>query len=128
MKALFSVHWILIASLWYFGNGVLHDIFVIKKHEGGYDRELLRLLMDGHVLILSGVVLFVCYLMMLSKIQCGNTIAIIIASFMLLYCFIIFPFLKSFVTMAISVMVIIVCVRLFSTFPSIWDVMEKYRD
>ncbi len=127
MKALFSVHWILAASIWYFGNGVLHDIFVIKKHEAGYDRELLRLLMDGHLLLLSGVVLFVCYLMMLSKIQCGNTIAIIIASFMLIYCFMIFPFLKSIVTMAISVMVIIVSIYLFSTFPSIWEVMAKYR-
>lgn len=127
MKTLFSVHWILITSLWYFISGVLHDIFVIKKHKGDYDRELLRLLMDGHVLILSGVVLFVCYLMMLSKIQCGNTIAIIIAIFMLIYCFMILPFLSSYLTMALSIIVIIVSVYLFSTFPSIWDVMEKYR-
>lgn len=127
MKTLFSVHWIFITSLWFFASGVLHDFFVIKNHKGNYDRELLRLLMDGHVLILSGVVLFVCYLMMLSKIQCGNTIAIIVAFFMLIYCFMIFPFLSSYLTMALSVMVIIVSLYLFSTFPSIWDVMEKYR-
>jgi hypothetical protein len=29
--------------------------------------------------------------------------------------------------MALSVMVIVVALYLFSTFPSIWDVMEKYR-
>jgi hypothetical protein len=127
MKKLFSVHWILIASLWYFGSGVLHDFFVLKAHNGTYDRELLRLLIDGHVLIFSGVVLFVCYLMMLSKIQCGNTIAIIVASFMLIYCLLIFPFLSSYLTIALSTWVIVVSVRLFSTFPSIWEVMEKYR-
>ena len=127
MNTIFSVQWILIASIWYFGSGVLHDIFVIKDHPGEYTRDLLRLLMDGHVLIFSGVVLFVCYLMMLSKIQCGATIGIIVAGFMLLYCAMIFPFLKSFGTMAISGMVIVVCLRLYSTFPSIWDVMEKYR-
>lgn len=127
MKTLFSVHWIFITSLWYFGSGILHDFFVLKAHKGDYDRELLRLLMDGHVLIASGVVLFVCYLMMLSKIQCGNTIAIIVAGFMLIYCFMILPFLSSYLTMALSAMVIIVSLYLFSTFPSIWDVMEKYR-
>jgi hypothetical protein len=127
MKKLLSVHWILITALWYFGSGVLHDYFVIKAHAGDYNRELLRLLMDGHVLIFSGVVLFVCYLMMLSKIQCGNTIAIIVAAFMLIYCLMILPFLASYLTMALSAMVIVVALYLFSTFPSIWNVMEKYR-
>jgi hypothetical protein len=127
MKKLFSVHWLLVASLWYFGSGLLHDFFVLKAHKGYYDRELLRLLMDGHILIFSGVVLFVCYLMMLSKIQCGNTIAIIVAFFMLVYCSMIFPFLSSYLTIALSIWVIVVSVYLFSIFPSIWDVMEKYR-
>jgi hypothetical protein len=124
---LLSVHWILIASIWYFGSGILHDIFVLQGHTGGYTRELLLLLMDGHVLIFSGAVLFVCYLMMLSKIQCGSTIGIIVALSMLIYCAMIFPFLKSFGTVAISVMVIIVCLRVYYTFPSIWEVMQKYR-
>ncbi len=128
MNTIFSVHWLLIASIWYFGNGVLHDIFVIKAHKGEYNRELLRLLMDGHVLILSEIVLFVCYLMALSKIQCGPLIGIIVAVAMLGYCFMIFPFLKSFVTMGISVIVIIVCIRMHPTFPDIYKVMEKYRD
>ncbi len=47
MNWLLSVHWALIASLWYFGNGILHDAFVLAKHKGIYNRELLRLLMDG---------------------------------------------------------------------------------
>ena len=126
MNTLFSIHWILISSLFYFVNGILHDIFVIKKHKGNYNRELLRLLMDGHVLLLSGIILFVCYLMMLNKIQYGASIAIIVAIAMLIYCFMIFPFLKSFGTIAISIMVIIVSIRLYSTFPNIYEVMQNY--
>ena len=127
MNTLLSIHWALVTALFYFVNGLLHDIFVIKAHKGEYNRELLRLLMDGHVLMLSGAVMFVCYLMMLSKIQCGPTIAIIVAAFMILYCIMIFPFLKSFGTIAISIMVIIVAIKAYSTFPSIWEIMEKYR-
>lgn len=127
MNTLLSIYWILISAVFYFVNGVLHDIFVIKKHKGNYDRELLRLLMDGHVLILSGVILFVCYLMMLNKIQYGALIAIVVAIAMLVYCFMIFPFLKSFGTIAISIMVIIVSIRLYSAFPNIIDVMKKYK-
>jgi hypothetical protein len=127
MNKLLSIHWALVAAIFYFGNGLLHDIFVLKDYKGSYDRELLRLLMDGHVLMLSGAVMFVCYLMMLSKIQCGPTIAIIVAVFMLLYCAMIFPFLKSFGTIALSLMVIAVSLRAYSAFPSIWEIMEKYR-
>ena len=122
-----SLHWVLAGSLFYFINGLLHDIFVLKAHKGEYNRELLRLLMDGHVLMLSGAILFVCYLMMLSKIQCAVPIGIIVAAFMILYCAMIFPFLKSFGTITISVMVIVVSWHAYSTFPSIWEIMQKYR-
>lgn len=127
MNSLLSIHWTLLASIFYFGNGLLHDIFVLKAHKGEYNRDLLRLLMDGHVLMLSGAVMLVCYLMMLSKIQCGPTIAIIVAAFMILYCIMIFPFLKSFGTLAISILVIIVAIKAYQSFPSIWEIMEKYR-
>lgn len=123
MNWLLSIHWALIASLWYFGNGILHDVFVLIKHNGKYDRELLRLLMDGHVLMLSGAVTFMCWLMMLSKIQCGGVISIIVAAFMLLYCFMIFPFLKSFGTMAISIMLVVVSIRAVSSFPNIYNII-----
>ena len=127
MNTLLSVHWTLAAALFYFVNGLLHDIFVIKAHKGEYNRELLRLLMDGHVLMLSGALMFICWLMMLSKIQYGGTIAIIVATFMLLYVAMIFPFLKSYGTLIISIMVIIVAIRAYATFPSIWEIMSKYR-
>jgi hypothetical protein len=124
---LLSVHWALIASLWYFGNGILHDAFILARHKGKYDRELLRLLMDGHVLMLSGVILFVCWLMMLNKIQCGAVISIIIAAFMLLYCAMIFPFLKSIGTILISIMLIIVSIKTMNSFPDISEIMKQFR-
>jgi len=110
MNALLSVNWVLAAALWYFVNGILHDFFVIKNHKAGYDRDLLRLLMDGHVLILSGAVLFVCYLMLLAGIQHGALIGFIIALGMVVYCLMIFPFLKSFVTLFVSLIVAVVCI------------------
>ena len=111
MKIFVSSYWILGTALWYFINGILHDIFVIKKHQGGYDRELLRLLMDGHVLILSGAVMFVCYVMFQQKIMYGAMVAIIVLAFMLTYCAMIFPFLKSFGTILISAVTILVSVN-----------------
>ncbi len=127
MKKLLSPHWLLVASLFYFGNGLLHDIFVLKDYSGEYNRGLLSLLMDGHILMLSGAVMFMCYLMLQSKIQCGAVIAIIVAGFMLLYCAMIFPFLSSYGTIAISLIVILVAVRAYGIFPSIWEIMGKYR-
>lgn len=118
MNWLVSVHWALIASLWYFINGILHDVFVLIKHKEKYNRELLRLLMDGHVLILSGSVTFVSYLMLLNKIQWGGIISILVAIFMLLYCLMIFPFLKSFGTIAISIILFVASANAVYRFPT----------
>jgi hypothetical protein len=111
MSWLYSVHWVLVSAIWYFGNGVLHDIFVMINHKEKYDRELLRLLMDGHVLILSGLIVFVCYLMMLNKIPSASLISILIALGMLVYCAMIFPFLKSFGTIFISIMLLLASIK-----------------
>jgi len=37
-------------------NGLLQDSFVFAQHRGAFDRDLLRLLMDGYVLVACGVV------------------------------------------------------------------------
>src|SRR5437868_10165766 len=110
MNQVLSIDWTLIGTVWYYVNGILHDIFVIKNHKGSYDRDLLRLLMDGHVLMLSGALLAVCFLMMRNQVQYSSWIAIITGIGMLVYCFMIFPFLKSFVTMFISLMVVLVAI------------------
>lgn len=68
-----------------------------------------------------------CWLMMLSKIQCGGVIGIIVAVFMLLYCLMIFPFLKSYATIAISLFLIIASVKAIYTFPNIYNIMQNYK-
>jgi len=103
MKSFFSVHWALVAAIWYFVNGVLHDIFVVIRHKGKYDRDLLRLLLDGHVLMLSGAVACIAYLMLQKGMIYGSYMNLLVGFSMLVYCALIFPFLKSFVTMAISI-------------------------
>ena len=96
----------LLAALWYFINGLLHDVFVIKQHQGKYNRELLRLLMDGHVLLLSGVLLLINRKLLSIEINYTSFINISIGIFMLLYCALIFPFLKSFGTILVSIILI----------------------
>ena len=127
MKSLLSVHWAIISAVWYFGNGILHSIMVLMQHKGKYNRELLRLLMDGHVLMLSGAIVFVCWLMMLSRIQCGGVISIIVAVFMIVYCLMIFPFLKSYVTIAISIFLILASIKAIYNFPNIYNIMQNYK-
>jgi hypothetical protein len=111
MYILLSNHWLLGVGIWYLISGLLHDFFVVKNHKGPYNRDLLRLLMDGHVLIFSGLILFVCYAMLLNKVPYGALVAGILAAAMLVYCGMIYPFLKSYFTMFLSLMVIIVSIR-----------------
>jgi len=127
MKWLLSIHWALVAAVWYFGNGMLHDVFVLLNHKGKYDRELLRLLTVGHILLLSGAVVFVCHLMMLNKIQCGGLINIIFSVVILIYCAMIFPFLKSIGTIVISIILIIVSIKAMRSFPDIYGIMQKFK-
>jgi hypothetical protein len=113
MKWLFSVHWLLIAAGWYGVNGILHDIFVIKGHKGSYDRELLRLLMDGHVLLFSALLLGAAWWMLRSGIAAGAVIGVITALCMLVYCAMIFPFLRSFGTITITIFMAIACIGIY---------------
>jgi len=111
MEYLLSNYWVLIAAGWYIIMGLLHDIYVIKNHKGSYDRELLRLLMDGHVLMLSGVLLGVCFFMIQKNMAYAGWLSFIVGLGMLIYCCMIFPFLKSFVTMFISLIIVIVAIK-----------------
>src|SRR5438552_67552 len=48
---------------WMVLNGVLHDIAVLRSEHGKqYDRNLLRLLMDGHILITCGVMQMISFI------------------------------------------------------------------
>lgn len=101
----------LVAAAWHIINGILHDVFVILKHEGGYDKELLRLLMNGHVLIFSGVIYSLCAVMQKHQINFSNWLAILTALFMLIYCGMIFPFLKSFGTILVNLILLIFAIK-----------------
>ena len=55
------------AAGWYMINGLLHDYFVITRHKTGYDRDLMRLLLDGHLLIVSGIMMLMSWMMLLQE-------------------------------------------------------------
>ena len=65
--------------------------------------------------------------MMLNKIQCGGLISTIIAVCMLIYCAMIFPFLKSLGTIVISIILIIVSIKAMNSFPNIYEIMQKFK-
>ena len=109
--ALDNIHLVVaVIGGWYAINGVLHDVFVIANHKGGYDRDLLRLLMDGHILILTGVL----FILLMPLLKQGNVIAmngvLLGAISMLVYCFMIFPFLKSIVTIVLTLFLLTITI------------------
>lgn len=106
--------WILFTVLWYIINGILHDVFVIRQHTGGYNRELLRLLMDGHVLILSGVLNAATLFVYGHSIWDAALIFGIVNTAMFIYCWMIFPFLKSIGTTLISGISIVIAIIILS--------------
>ena len=94
---------------WALINGILHDIFVIMPAKK-YDRDLLRLLMDGHILITCGIMQLLAY----KGLQANETWAYYVAGVatisMLVYCGMIFPFLKSIVTITLNISLIVILV------------------
>jgi hypothetical protein len=88
------------AGAWAVLNGVLHDVFVLRQKLGvegrTYDRDLLRLLMDGHILITCGALQLIAYRGLLPGREWGYPVAALATVSLLVYCGMIFPFLKSF--------------------------------
>ena len=113
MQSTLSHYIILISAGWYLINGILHDIFVVRGHKTGYDKDLMRLLMDGHVLILSGILMLISWMMLHEHNLWGAIIGFVVGAGMIIYCVMIFPFLKSFFTLFISIAVALACVWLF---------------
>ena len=94
----------LVAGGWCIVNGILHDIFVLRSDYGKkYDRELLRLLMDGHILITCGAIQVVSYFGLLHNAHWAYATAAIAAASMVVYCAMIWPFLKSVVTAFLNI-------------------------
>jgi len=98
-------------------NGFLHDFFVIQQHKGPYDRNLMRLLMDGHLLIISGIIYLIAFFLLRQNNSIGLYLCLANAVSLLVYCILIYPFLKSFATIALNLLVIVgVMARLFLKF------------
>ena len=90
-------------GIWYLLNGILHDIFVLlSEHGKQYDRNLLRLLFDGHILMVGGIVLLLCFTGLKLDYAFAYYICLAICLSMIVYCGMIWPFLKSVVTISVS--------------------------
>ena|ERR1044071_4140412 len=91
--------------------GVLHDIFVLAgEHGRKYDRNLLRLLMDGHILITCGAVLLVAFTGIRTLEPWALVLSIVAAVSLIGYVAMIWPFLKSVGTLAFSLTVLVTSV------------------
>jgi hypothetical protein len=113
MKAL--VNYLPLVSLciggWMLVNGILHDIFILlSEHGKKYDRDLLRLLMDGHVLITCGAIQMVAYIGFKSNEPWAYYVTGIACISMLIYCAMIFPFLKSMFTIFLNLALLILLI------------------
>ena len=99
-------YFLLFAGLWSLVNGILHDIFVLRQHRS-YDRDLIRLLIDGHILIFAGILFLICT----GGIKNGSTLAfnvsIIVSIFLLGYCALIFKMLPSLGTILINLIALV---------------------
>jgi hypothetical protein len=87
-------YYILFAGIWAVGNGILHDIFVLRQGRP-FEKELIRLLIDGHILIFSGIFYLLCYKGISNNDPLTFYMAIAISIFLLGYCALIFKMLPS---------------------------------
>jgi hypothetical protein len=105
---------VLVAGGWNLVNGILHDVFALRSEHGKqYDRNLLRLLMDGHILITCGIILIVISAGVRSGHEYAYAVAAVALVSMIVYCFMIFPFLKSIVTLFINSLTFVILILSF---------------
>jgi hypothetical protein len=111
----FPLHYLIgFAGIWSLGNGILHDIFVLLQRKP-FDRELIRLMMDGHILIFAGIFYLLCYNGILSHQTLALYISLATSVFLIGYCLLIFSMLPSWGMLLINVVVLIsIVIRLFS--------------
>lgn len=96
---------------WMVLNGILHDIAILNSRHGKkYGRELLRLLMDGHILITCGIMQMISFIGLRSNQPWGYYVAGVASISLLIYCAMIFPFLKSIGTILLNLTLLILLV------------------
>ena len=105
----------LLVGGWAVVSGVLHDIFVLlSEHGKKYDRDLLRLLMDGHILITCGVMQMISYIGLRSHENWAYYVSGFACISLLVYCAMIFPFLKSLFTILMNAALLVLLVVSFT--------------
>lgn len=111
-----QLHWICLGvGCWVTLNGILHSIAVIGQHKGEYNRDYLRLLMDGIILIACGGVQILSWKLIQDQNAFGFFIAGFASLMLLIYCMLIWPFLKSVFTILIeSVLLILIIAGYFN--------------
>ena len=96
---------------WMVLNGILHDVAVLRSDHGRqYDRNLLRLLMDGHILFTCGVIQMIAFLGFRNNELWAYYVSATACVSMLVYCAMIFPFLKSFFTIGLNLLLLVMLV------------------
>lgn len=101
-----------IAGGWAVVNGILHDIFVLAQKRK-YDRDLLRLLMDGHILMTCGAMQLIASGGLAEKAIWALEVGAIATISLLIYTAFIFPFLKSIGTILINLSLFILLIISF---------------
>lgn len=97
---------VLFVALFLIVNGLLHDFFVLKQHKGPYDRDLLRLLMDGHILLIGGGIYGIAFVLLRQNNTAGYYLCLLAAISLISYCGMIYPFLKSYTTLALNTIIL----------------------
>jgi hypothetical protein len=108
----FLPYYILFTGGWSLINGILHDIFVIKKYPV-FDRKLIQLLIDGHILIFTGIFFLFSYSGVKAQQQWAFYIGIIAAVFMLGYCALILKMLPAIISILINLIALILLIIYF---------------
>jgi VIT1/CCC1 family predicted Fe2+/Mn2+ transporter len=99
-------YFILFAGLWAMVNGILHDVVILRQRRP-FDRELIRLLIDGHVLIFGGILYLVCFQGIRAQHHLAFIVCIVAAFFLLGYCALIFKMLPSIATITINLIALV---------------------
>jgi len=106
-------YFIAFAGIWALGNGVLHDVFILLQRRP-FDRELIRLMIDGHILIFSGILYLLCYNGIREQQTLAYFVTLAVAVFLLGYCALIFKMLPSIVTIVINLAVLVWVIKDYS--------------
>lgn len=98
-----TVAWISLAvGGWAVGNGLLHDIAVIKDHFKEYDRNFLYYLLNGHIIIVTGLFEMLAFAGIRNGEQWAIAASAVAALSMIVYCLLIWKFLPSVLTMILQ--------------------------